>query len=347
MSNHHPLHDPIMAKANDWVIRERQGNLSARQSEQFRRWRAADPRHEAAATAVEDTWRLMEGIRGNPRFSVRAQRPRLHPWALQACLLWQATGRWLAQAPTRPWRWLALAGGTAAAYALSLGLNLAYVQWSADYYNQAGVVQQIQLPDGSQVTLGSRSALYVEYSDQERRVRLARGEAVFSPEPISDKEPRTFIVEAAGASSRALGTRYAVRVDGNDSGWVGVLEHSIALSLDKPLEEVRSAATLMQGQSAYFDRQAGVRVQASDLEEHISWLDGYLIFHEQPLEQVIERINQYRPGHIALMNPALKQRSISAVLPLRSLDKPITLETLERELKAHILSAPGGLSLVY
>jgi transmembrane sensor len=51
----------------------------------------------------------------------------------------------------------------------------------------------------------------VAFTDAERRVRLAGGEAHFV---VAKNEAWPFVVEAAGVAVRAVGTAFAVRVDG-------------------------------------------------------------------------------------------------------------------------------------
>lgn len=317
--------DPIALAASDWVARSQQGLLSARQQARFQRWCDASPLHRQAVAEAERAWELVGALRGDPEFTSAARKPLPSSWwsRQQVAGMWPAAG-------------LALA----ACWGLWIGTDLP-LRWQADYYSAVGEVRAIELPDGSRVQLGSGAALAMQYGDAERRVRLLRGEAIFTPAPVDAQEPRAFVVDAAGATAIALGTEYMVRVLDGQHGWLGVLQHSVELRLHEP--DQADSRVVKEGESAWFDEQ-GITPAELDLADATSWRNGLLVFRREPLPQVIERLNQYHPGRIMVVGEALQQRRVSAVFPIRDLDH--ALETLERELGAKSTSL-AGLSLLY
>lgn len=211
--------------------------------------------------------------------------------------------------------------------------------WLADYRNDAGEIRSLALPDGSRVLLGSNSALDVEYDASTRRVRLLRGEAVFSPAPTGAAEPRRFVVESAGASMTALGTRYAVRRQDAGHGWVGVLQHRVALLMDRPPTAGIAHTTLTAGDSATFSHAAGIARSPVAPARGAAWADGYLIFDGEPLQQVLRRIGDFRRGQLILANRAAAHRPVHALFHLDNLDG--ALATLCSELRLARLRLPG------
>ncbi len=145
---------------------------------------------------------------------------------------------------------------------------------------------------------------------------------------MGEGETRPFLVENAGGSSRALGTRFVVGDRGRGT-WVGVLEHSVEVRAPGTAGERRRI--LEQGQSAWYDA-SGVHPLQADLGSATAWRDGLLVFQDRPLEEVIERLQPYRRGYVVISDPRLAERRVNGVFRLDSLDQ--SLDLLVRELGA-------------
>lgn len=318
--------DPVERKAADWVMRHRQGQLSARELKAFRRWLAADPLHAAAAERADRAWQATAQLKRHPGYA-KPQRPARRSW-LQMPL---ATG------------------GLATSLALGCWMLLAPPFWlqalSSDYHTGFGEIRQITLADGSQVKLGSHSILKLAYNDQTRLVRLTQGEAVFTPAPVTKQERRPFTVRTSGADVTARGTRYLVSVGENREGWVGVLEHRVEVNLTQlELDDVAGSALLEQGSSLHYSPTSGLEPLKVSPEELASWQEGRLVFQRQRLSDAVARINRYRPGLVAVKGEALGNVKISAVMRLDNLDD--ALRRLASQAQASIVELPG-LTLIY
>lgn len=81
-----------------------------------------------------------------------------------------------------------------------------------------------------------------------------------------------------------------------------------------------------------------------DLQRAISWQRGLLVFDRQPLGQVIEQLNRYRPGYILIGSDAIAQREVSGVFRLDALDDALATLTREMQLQRRELM---GVSLIY
>ena len=316
--------DPLERKAADWVMRHRQGQLSARELEAFQRWQDADPKHAAAAGRADRAWRATASLKRHPGY-VKPQRPPRTLWSRRT--------------------------GVSAIGALALGcwMLLAPPFWlqalSSDYHTGFGEVRHIELADGSQVELGSHSILNIAYDEQTRRVNLSQGEAVFTPAPVNEQERRPFTVRAPGADITARGTRYLVAVGKERDGWVGVLEHKVEVNLS-PVQpdDAAGSALLEQGNSLRFSAKAGLVPVATAPDELASWQDGRLIFQRETLGEAVARINRYRPGLVVVKGDTLRGVKISAVMRLDNLDD--ALKHLAQQAHGRLLDLPG-LTLIY
>lgn len=323
--------DPVERKAADWVLRHRQGQLSAREQQAFRRWLAADPAHAAAAERADRAWQATGQLKQRPGY-VRPPRP-------------SGPGAWLQSLLHAP----LLTGSGMAALALGCWLLLAPPFWvqslGSDYHTGFGETRQITLADGSQVELGSRSLLTLAYDEQTRLVRLTHGEAVFTPAPVTEQERRPFTVQAPGATITARGTRYLVGVGADRDGWVGVLQHRVEVNLmHHELDDMAASALLEQGNSLRFGPKQGLVPLAVSPEELASWQDGRLVLRRETLADAAVRINRYRPGLVLVKGEALRNVRVSAVMRLDNLDD--ALKHLAVQARARIIELPG-LTLIY
>lgn len=318
--------DPVERKAADWVMRHRQGQLSARELEAFEHWLATDPLHAAAAERANRAWQATAQLKQRPGY-VKPQRP-----------------------PRSAWLRMPVVGGSAlAAQTIGCWMLLAPPFWvqalNSDYHTGFGEVRQITLADGSQVQLGSHSILNLAYDDQTRRVRLSQGEAVFTPAPMNEQERRPFTVQAPGADITARGTRYLVGIGKDREGWVGVLQHRVEVNLtDHGRDEAAGSALLEQGNSLRFSPKSGLVPLSTSPEELASWQEGRLVFQRESLADATARINRYRPGLVLVKGEALRNVKISAVMRLDNLDE--ALKHLVAQAHGRIVELPG-LTLIY
>lgn len=319
----------IREQAAEWAVRDSAGPLSDEQQRALEQWCAADPRHAQAYEFARTTWADL-GSLAQIVPPVRRASPST-----------------LARPVPRRSRLRRAMTGVAALLVLAFGVAQApqlLLDWRADYITAAGEVSRVTLPDGSLVDLDSRSAITLAFDDRERRVHLLAGEAVFSAAPVSAHERRPFVVEYAGATTRALGTRFVVGQAG-EGGWVGMLEHRVAVDLLTPPARGRADQVVEQGQSVRYDHVSGVRPwPEQNLLRATDWERGVLVFERQPLAEVVARLNRYRPGRLMVVDSQLAQREVSGVFRLDQL--AAVGGVLSDELQAQRLELPG-LTLIY
>ena len=328
-----PEQQIITEAAAEWAVLLHAGALSEDDQAQLDQWLAADARHAPALRFAEQTWAAL----GELALEARPLAHRLPPAAARPA---PVTRR------RRPLRWV----GRAAVLSLVLAVGWVsgptlLLQMQSDYRTGAGEIRTVQLDDGSSVELDASSAISIDYDSNERRISLLAGSAVFDVAPMGEAETRPFVVQSAGGRTRALGTQFVVGREGSEQAWVGVLQHSVAVSLQAPPVQGAAQYTLEEGQSARYSAKNGVQpLPGFDLSAATSWRRGVLIFDRQPLGQVIEQLNRYRPGQILLANPALASRQVSGVFRLELLDS--ALQTLTRELHVQRFEL-AGVSLIY
>ncbi|KAF1049286.1 FecR family protein [Xylophilus sp.] len=211
--------------------------------------------------------------------------------------------------PPAPRRRARAAAGVAAAVAIA-GVLWADPAWRTERIATATAAagrRQVQLADGSEVTLDTATEIAVSRHLRSRRVALLRGQALFD---VAHSRWRPFTVDAGAARVRVLGTAFSVgRQDGGRVA-VTVLRGRVAV------EDAAGAlvAQLTPGWQARLEAgrwQAPARV---DAQAATAWREGRLVFSHTPLPQVLAEIERYgglgvRPAD----DPALAGLRLSGV----------------------------------
>lgn len=295
-------------EAIDWLVRLRAGPTDPCLEEQFAGWLAQSPEHRHAFDEACTLWEAMIGSIAREADATAPSQPTI-------------------PAPSRRRRSPA-ALAVAALLLLALGLRGPGLVdwWQSDYITGTGEQRQLSLEDGSRVILNTDTAVAMDWSATARRLRLLHGEAVFH---VAADASRPFEVEANGTLVRALGTVFDVAVHGAEGITVVVQEHAISVRpLGAPLE---FATTVAEGQQLrYRDDGARTAPESADLGTATAWQRGKLIWKEQPLEQVVEELNRYRPGKILIAGSGLAQLRVSGVFALDDADG--TLDAVEQAL---------------
>lgn len=306
--------DETELHAAEWVARLDAGPLEAGERDSFRQWLEEDPDHLAAFEEASATWRELAVLRQSPgplraRLPVRQRRLRMRK----------------------------VAGlGAVAGLCLMLAGAVAYNQFgnpmlfiTADYRTGPGELRQVQLPDGSTVELGPSTALALDYSADERRVRLLAGEAYFTALARQKAQGRPFVVAAAGGATRALGTQFVVGLQ-EAGAEVLAVEHQVEVSFgDMP------SVVLSPGEEVHYVAGAGAgAVQTRDLASATAWRRGLLVFDDMPLRDVVATLNRYRRGRIVILDSSIGDRRVSGVFSTSDLNDVIETVTAELGLGA-------------
>lgn len=301
----------VAEQAAAWFARHETGPLSSAENLEFRAWLARDPEHVREYEAVERMWSTYD----------RVTPPSLDP---------QPARR---QVVSRPRRFRVALGSALAAAAclVAVLLGLAYnIRWRADMFTGVGEMRTVSLPDGSAVLLNTDSAIKLRFTRDQRVVELLGGEADFR---VARDPQRPFIVEAAGGSTRALGTEFMVRRE-EAGATVTLLEHEVLVayveSAGRPAEHV----TLSPGDRVTYGPDTGLQsVQSVKLDRVASWRRGWLSFEDRPLGEVVDELQRYVPGWIRISDPALRNVRVTCAIPL---DRPAAgIDHLARSLGLH------------
>ena len=218
-------------QAVQWFVDLQAGDASSKRREEWQRWRQADPAHERA-------WQRIERVSGKLRDSASP----LASAVAQAKLAAEgSTGR---RRAVKTLVILVFGGGQA----WEVHRHSRWRERMADHRTAVGERGTITLADGTTVMLNTASAVDVRHGATQRRLVLVAGEIFITTAKDSRTPPRAFIVETAQGDVQALGTRFSVRQQADDS-LVTVFEGAVEV---RPREAGAAAVRLQPGERARF-----------------------------------------------------------------------------------------------
>lgn len=306
------LTTPLEREAREWLIRlDGDAPLNAAEKLALRTWLARTPEHAAELKRLTAFWnsanRLTElavPLQGLARTPVGH---RVHlGWVAAAACLCSILGVGL---------WLFMPGHVA----------------NGTYGTALGQQQTLALEDGSGVRMNTDSQVQIEYGDRLRKVRLLRGEAFFT---VTPNRRRPFEVFAAGGVVRAVGTAFAVAIQGSDIR-ITVAKGQVDVSGAPEAEPVASQSTgrgltarpaplaLKAGDTVTLRGSAPARPEflpSDELQRRLSWQSGFLVFTGQPLREVVSEVNRYSPVTLEIADPKLASLAVGGRFKVGDLD---------------------------
>jgi transmembrane sensor len=175
----------------------------------------------------------------------------------------------------------------------------------------------VTLPDGSQVTLNTDTALRTGTDENRRRlVYLDKGQAFFK---VAKDRRHPFVVAAAGRTVTALGTAFDVRIDRGELKVV-LVEGKVRVEAATPRPATAAVPAARRATPMATDMSAGSQLVARDdtewrltptnVDRETSWLQGQLVFDGAPLREVVKEMNRYSTRKVEIADPSLAERRV-------------------------------------
>lgn len=145
----------------------------------------------------------------------------------------------------------------------------------------------VTLADGSKVWLNSGSVLEfpTQFVGKNREIFLSSGEIYIEVTPDTQK---SFFVNTTKMRIKVYGTKFNVSAYADVSQSVVLVEGSVALASNR-VEEF----FLQPNQQASLKSDGLFTTQEVNVNEFISWKNGYLLFDETPMSEVLSQIERY------------------------------------------------------
>ena len=311
----------IDLEALRWLQIMERSRLSDDQRHQFNAWVKADIRHRGAlirARAAELRLNRLSALAGGRSVFESRQPPIMTRRRMLAAMAAPAAGALGILAWEGP-EWLAKLGG------------------GTRYVCDIGELKKVVLPDGSLMTLNTRSEVREHYTSHSREIHLTKGEVLFD---VVHDVTREFRVRTGAWTVLALGTAFAVRRLNPTSMDVMVSEGVVEMVPSRPLStEPHSRLAALQQASIDGDDRIAVReVSAQELQRRLAWRTGLIVFEGQTLRQALAEMSRYSRRQLRVEDPELAERSIVGVFPtsdtglfIQGLRATLGVETVESD----------------
>ncbi len=285
--------DPVRLQAAHWLLRLEASPGDGALRQEFESWLQQNEAHRAAFRSAEHTWARLGKL---PPELIAAPAAAANVLPLksrrQPRVFWASAGALLA-----------------VACLLLVAVPVIQRHLEADHVTGVAELRDVVLPDGSLASLDADSAIAVDYSGAERKVRLLAGQAFFQVHPNPD---RPFRVNAADVSVRVTGTAFSV----------DKLASTVTVAVQSGTVEVASpgladVSRLGMGDRLVFDRQARSARQEQVVPSTVaSWRSRRLVVHDATVGDMVEILGRYLPGMIVVRDGSINGRSISGVIDL-------------------------------
>lgn len=151
-----------------------------------------------------------------------------------------------------------------------------------------GKRSKILLPDGTSVWLNSGTTLEFpsSFEKNKREINLIDGEIYIE---VAHNKEKPFFVQTNNFNVHVLGTKFNVRTYQDHAHSVALLEGSVQLK-----SGAKNSVSVLPSELATFT-QSGYFVKESleNINDVISWVNGYYVFRETPIVEVLEQIERY------------------------------------------------------
>lgn len=274
--------DSIEEQAADWVLREAADGEDPSVQHDRDQWLEQSMLHRVAYWRLKDAWRRADRLA-----ALRTDKGplRRHP---------------------------RLRGGMLAAAVLSVSfLSLSFWWFEANrnaLETPVGGRKTVALADGSIIELNTNTKVRISDNGKKRHVDLDKGEAFFQ---VRHDPKHPFIVIAGNRRIVDLGTKFSVRVDGDDVS-VMVQEGRVRVEnithphLSAPVDLRPNAELIASADTTMLTQLSPKRV-----DQTLGWRSGMLIFDDETLSDVVAEFNRYNDKKMEISDGEIANTKIA------------------------------------
>lgn len=289
-------------------------------------WLDADPQNQKEWQKIKEAWERGEDVRILAEIDASSAWERVKRFTVDDSPA-VSKGR----KSSRRLIWASMAAGLVLIIGLAWGVLSPFSQDQSSLIVSSNDREEIELSDGSRVTLnsGSRFTCDQPFEGKERVVNL-HGEGYFKVESNSE---RPFVVRAGEITIRVTGTRFNVRAYPNLAiTEVSVMEGSVVVV--PPAGSKKK--TLQGGQTAFFERNTGRMTVKEQTDPNVlAWITGKMTFRETPLKEVSQTLERVYDVDIQLSESSMGEEKLTANFSDNSLDFVLQVVCVTFNLERH------------
>ena len=296
------------AEASAWIAKMDKG-MSDADADALLAWMRADPRNEAELLEMARMWDKMDALaRLSEVFPLPPVLGMGRRMAMAASFVVVVAGFVMAALTMNPYEGKprpSLASATAA------------------YETAIGIPSAIELPDGSLITLNTNSRAVVSFGERQRIVKLERGEMHID---VAQDPTRPLSVIAGGRIVQAVGTAFSVKIDASQRVEVVVADGRVQVGVhEQGTADIGRVESRDGFDGQWFLVAQGERVvlnansetvealEPEEMEVHLSWRNGNLIFRGESLAAAVAEVGRYTPVEFVIEDENLQQVRVAGL----------------------------------
>lgn len=264
----------------------------------FQTW-LREPENQKAWDELSRAWNFFDDVAQTPEMTAARET------ALDAATPIRAN---------RPMRLRRFAGAIAATLLIGIvaGASHWWLSRPDDYRTTIGERRVVTLSDGSKLSLDANSEVTVRYGKHDRSLHLLKGQARFD---VAHDKQRPFSVIAGNQKVIATGTAFNIDMAGPKVLVTLIEGHVVVLKNDgsSSTEEWSRAVELRAGQQLRTAPTAAPQIAPANIQRVTAWTSGQLMFDDEPLASVVERVNRYGGTQIVIADSRVGDMKISGV----------------------------------
>ena len=303
----------VVKQAIHWRLRLRNNHGNACLSRQCEAWRAEHHEHELA-------WQRVQSLQAELSHNLRAV-----PSAQVALNTLENSAQGLGRRQALKLLSGALLMGSTAWLAKDTS---AWQQWRADYATATGERRGFQLPDGTRIELNTASAVDLDYTAQQRLIKLTRGEIIVTCGGNDEGAAfnRALRVQSRHGIYEPTDARFILRQD-SDCTRLSVTTGSVAIHSGGASFEA------LAGQTYLIDHHQVRPAPPLDMDAG-AWVDGLIVTRNIRLGDFLNEVGRYRQGFVTCAS-AVADLRLSGVFRLEDTDKLLAIlpQTLPVQLR--------------
>ena len=182
-----------------------------------------------------------------------------------------------------------------------------YAYYTADYKTATGSMQSFVLKDGSKITLGAKSAIKLHFNSKIRQVELVQGEIYVD---VAKDKHRPFIVQSKQADYKALGTRFIVHQNRENSS-ISMLHSSVEASA----KQVNQRQRVHAGEKVKADAHGFGPIQPIAIQStEFAWQHNQILADNLALPDLLERLNRQHKVYFIYRASVLESFKVNGVI---------------------------------
>jgi ferric-dicitrate binding protein FerR (iron transport regulator) len=316
-----------------------EGTLSPEEREKVEQWKAASEENRQIFADSLRAWEGMEQLRRmkkyNPQKSIQQVHSKIEKQKrIRVLDIFQKVAAILILPLIVATLWLALGKPQKT--------SESFVAWHT-LEIPAGMRSEFYLPDSTKVYLNSKTSLSypLEFSNSFREVKLT-GEAYFE---VAENKELPFIVNTGRINIEVTGTEFiATRYPHEKLTEIVLVKGGINLFQGDYPTTKKDIIQLNPGEKALcLDSDSRLAIDKVNTEKYSAWKNGVLLFRDDPMPEVVRRLNRWFNVDIQLEGPELKgwaytatfeDESLEQVLELLKISAPVDYMIKRREMKS-------------